>query len=86
MYDTIILQIENAYPNENILVHRDTIIEISAVNMEEKVGNGIYQVNFSFETYNDNREYVWHVNIQTNEIFPINDIAKKMMNIVEFYD
>ena len=86
MYDTIILQIENAYPNENILGHRDTIIEISALNMEEKVGNGIYQVNFSFETYDDNRDYVWQVNIQTNEIFPINDGAKKMTNIVEFYD
>ena len=86
LYDTIILQIENAYPNENILGHRDTIIEISAVNMEEKIGDGIYQVNFSFETYDDNRDYVWQVNIQTNEIFPINDGAKKMTNIVEFYD
>ena len=86
LYDTIILQIENAYPNESILGHRDTIIEISALNMEEKVGNDIYQVNFSFETYDDNRDYVWQVNIQTNEIFPINDGAKKMTNIVEFYD
>ena len=41
---------------------------------------------FSFETYDDNRDYVWQVNIQTNEIFPINDGAKKMTNIVEFYD
>ena len=86
LYDTIIIQIENAYPNENIIGHRDTVIEISALNMEEKVGNGIYQVNFSFETYDDNRDYVWQVNIQTNEIFPINDGAKKMTNIVEFYD
>ena len=86
LYDTIIIQIENAYPNENILGHRDTSIEISAVDIQEKVGDGVYQVNFSFETYNDNREYVWHVNIQTNEIFPINNGAKKMMDIVEFYD
>ena len=86
LYDTIIIQIENAYPNENIIGHRDTVIEISAVDMQEKVGDAIYQVHFSFETYNDNREYVWHVNIQTNEIFPINNGAKKMMDIVEFYD
>ena len=86
LYDTIIIQIENAYPNENILGHRDTSIEISAADIQEKVGDGVYQVNFSFETYNDNREYVWHVNIQTNEIFPINNGAKKMMDIVEFYD
>ena len=86
LYDTIIIQIENAYPNENILGHRDTSIEISAIDVQEKVGDGIYQVNFSFVTYNDNRDYVWQVNIQTNEVFPINNGAKKMMNIVEFYD
>ena len=86
LYDTIIIQIENAYPNENIIGHRDTVIEISAVDMQEKVGDGVYQIHFSFETYDDNRDYVWQVNIQTIEIFPINNGAKKMMNIVEFYD
>ena len=86
LYDTIITQIENAYPNENILGHRDTSIEISAVDMQEKVGDDIYQIHFSFETYDDNRDYVWQVNIQTNEIFPINNGAKKMMDIVDFYD
>ena len=86
LYDTIITQIENAYPNENILGHRDTSIEISAVDMQEKVGDDIYQIHFSFETYDDNRDYVWQVNIQTNEIFPINNGAKKMIDIVEFYD
>ena len=86
LYDTIIIQIENAYPNENIIGHHDTVIEISAVDMQDKVGDGVYQVHFSFETYDDNRDYVWQVNIQTHEIFPINDGAKKMTNIVEFYD
>ena len=46
LYDTIITQIENAYPNENILGHRDTSIEISAVDMQEKVGDDIYQIHF----------------------------------------
>ena len=86
LYDTIIIQIENAYPNENILGHRDTSIEISAVDVQEKVGDGIYQIDFSFQTYDDNREFVWQVNIQTSEIFPINNGAKKMMDIVELYD
>ena len=86
LYDTIIIQIENAYPNENILGHRDTSIEISAVDVQEKVGDGVYQIDFSFQTYDDNREFVWQVNIQTSEIFPINNGAKKMMDIVELYD
>ena len=86
LYDAIITQIENSYPNENILGHRDTIIEISAVDVQEKVGDDVYQINFSFRTYDDNRDYVWQVNIQTSEIFPINNDAKKMMDIVELYD
>ena len=86
LYDAIITQIENSYPNENILGHRDTIIEISAVDVQEKVGDGVYQIDFSFQTYDDNREFVWQVNIQTSEIFPINNGAKKMMDIVELYD
>ena len=86
LYDAIITQIENSYPNENILGHRDTIIEISAVDVQEKVGDGVYQIDFSFQTYDDNREFVWQVNIQTSEIFPINNGAKKMMDIVDFYD
>ena len=56
------------------------------MDVQEKVGDGVYQINFSFVTYNDNRDYVWQVNIQTNEIFPINNGAKKMMDIVELYD
>ena len=86
LYDATITQIENSYPNENILGHRDTIIEISAVDVQEKVGDGVYQIDFSFQTYDDNREFVWQVNIQTSEIFPINNGAKKMMDIVELYD
>ena len=85
LYDTIITQIENAYTNENILGHHDTSIEIST-SRHPADDDGVYQVHFSFETYDDNRNYVWQVNIQTNEIFPINDGAKKMMNIVDFYD
>ena len=46
LYDTILTQIENAYPNENILGHRDTIIEISAVDVQEKVGDGVFGVSF----------------------------------------
>jgi hypothetical protein len=30
--------------------------------------------------------YIWNVNIETEEIIPVNDGARKMINIVEFYD
>ena len=86
LLDTIITQTENAYPNEKILKHNDTILEISAVNIVEENGVVFYEVNFTFQTYDDVREYIWNVNIETEEIIPLNDGAKKMMNIVDFYD
>ena len=86
LLDTIITQTENAYPNEKILKHNDTILEISAVNIEEENGVGFYEVHFTFQTYDDVREYIWNVNIETEEIISINDGARKMMNIVDFYD
>ena len=86
LFDTIITQTENAYPNEKILKHNDTILEISAVNIEEEYGVGFYEVHFTFQTYDDVREYIWNVNIETEEIISINDGARKMMNIVNFYD
>ena len=85
--EILLIQIENAYPNEKIFEHRDTIIEISAIpGPEFEIDDGIYQVTFSFKTYDNDRDYVWNVAIQTDEIFPINDGAKKMMDIADFYD
>ena len=86
LFDTIITQTENVYPNEKILKHNDTILEISVLDIQEQKGVGFYEVHFTFQTYDDVREYIWNVNIETEEIISINDGARKMMNIVDFYD
>ena len=86
LFDTIITQTENAYPNEKILQHRDTMLEISVLDIQEQKDVGFYEVKFTFQTYDDVREYIWNVNIETEEIISINDGARKMMNIVDFYD
>ena len=86
LFDTIVTQTENAYPNEKILQHRDTMLEISVLDIQEQNGVGFYEVNFTFQTYDDVREYIWNVNIETEEIISINDGARKMMNIIDFYD
>ena len=86
LFDTIITQIENAYSNEKILKHNDTFLEISVQDIQEQKGVGFYEVNFTFQTYDDVRKYIWNVNIETEEIISINDRARKMMNIVDFYD
>ena len=86
LFDAIISQTENAYPNEKILKHNDTILEVSILDIQEQNGIIFYEVHFTFQTYNAVREYIWNVNIQTEEIIPVNDDARKMMNIVDFYD
>ena len=86
LFDTIITQIENAYSNEKILKHNDTFLEISVQDIQEQKGVGFYEVNFTFQTYDDVRKYIWNVNIETEEIVPISDGARKMLNIVDNYD
>ena len=86
LFDAIISQTENAYPNERILKHNDTMLEVSILDIQEQNGIIFYEVHFTFQTYNAVREYIWNVNIETEEIIPVNDDARKMMNIVDFYD
>jgi len=86
LFDAIITQIETVYNNEKILKHNDTMLEVSVLDMQEQKGASFYDVHFTFQTYNAVQEYIWNVNIETEEIIPLNDGAKKMMDIVEFYD
>ena len=86
LFDAIITQRENAYPTEKILKHNDTMLEVSVLDMQEQKGASFYEVHFTFQTYNAVQKYIWNVNIETEEIIPLNDGAKKMMDIVEFYD
>jgi len=86
LFDAIITQRENAYPTEKILMHNDTMLTVSAEEAARSVGHAFYEVHFTFKTYNAVQEYIWNVNIETEEIIPLNDGAKKMMDIVEFYD
>ena len=86
LFDAIITQRENAYPNEKILKHNDTMLTVSVEEAARSVGSAFYEVNFTFKTYNAVENYIWNVSIETEEIIPISDGARKMMNIVDFYD
>jgi len=86
LFDTMITQIENAYPNEKILKHNDTMLTVSVEEATRSAGSAFYEVNFTFKTYNAMENYIWNVNIETEEIIAISDGARKMMNIVDFYD
>mgnify|MGYP001159419989 FL=1 len=86
LFDAVMIQIENAYPTEKILEHKDTVFELNASDMQVQKGNGIYEVHLTFKTYNLSKEYIWDVNVDTDEIMAVNDNARKMLNIVDNYD
>ena len=86
LFDAVMIQIENAYPTEKILEHKDTVFELNASDMQVQKGNGIYEVHLTFKTYNLSKKYIWDVNVDTDEIMAVNDNARKMLNIVDNYD
>ena len=87
LFEAIITQTENAYPNEQILKHNDTVLEVSAgpAGSPQNIYE-YYMVTFTFQTYDAYREYVWLVHMETQEITPASADAKKMMDLVELYD
>ena len=50
LFDTMITQIENAYPNEKILKHNDTMLTVSVEEATRSAGHAFYEVNFTFKT------------------------------------
>ena len=87
LFEAIITQIENAYPNEQILKHNDTMLEVSAgpAGSPQNIYE-YYMVTFTFQTYDDHREYVWMVDMKDQFLVALNDDTQKMMDIVELYD
>ena len=88
LIEAIITQTENAYPNEQILKHNDTVLEVSAgpAGSPQNIYE-YYMVTFTFQTYDAHREYVWMVDMKDQTIFgALNDDTQKMMDIVELYD
>ena len=88
LFEAIITQTENAYPNEQILKHNDTVLEVSAgpAGSPQNIYE-YYMVTFIFQTYDDHREYVWMVDMKDQTILTaLNDDTQRMMDIVELYD
>ena len=88
LFEAIITQTENAYPNKQILKHNDTMLEVSAgpAGSPQNIYE-YYMVTFIFQTYDDHREYVWMVDMKDQTILTaLNDDTQRMMDIVELYD
>ena len=83
LFDALSDQIKDDYPNEKIFEHKDTKAEFFVI---EKSEQQVYEVHFTFFSHKENREYIWNVNIATDEVIPENPDAKKITNIVNYYD
>ena len=86
LIELIIESTKNQYTTEKIMKHNDTILEFTPRDIQESMGVGWYEVKFTFETYNELKEYIWNVNIKTDKIIPVNDGARKTMNVVDNLD
>ena len=91
LFELIIESTENQYPIVEIMKHSDTILEFNVKNVSldyiDKIpSTGWYEVKLTFETFDDLREYIWNVNIETEKIIPVNDGARKTMNVVDNLD
>lgn len=84
--DALSDKINDAYSDKKIFDHKDTVANIFAIDAAETLGQSIYEVHFTFDTYKENREYVWSINIDTGEIKAINSEAKRILDLVDYYD
>ena len=84
--DALSNQIDDSYPKEKIFGLDDTKVDLYAIGPIENSGNEIYEVHFYFETYKETLDYVWNVNIATGEIQSVNPGAKKIKELVDYYD
>jgi len=84
LIDALSEQINDEYSDKKIFDHKDTVANIFAIDTAETLGQGTYEVHFTFDTYKENREYVWSINIDTGEIKAINSVAKRILDLVNY--
>jgi len=84
LIDVLSDQINDKYSNKKIFDHKDTVANIFAIDTAGTLGQGTYEVHFTFDTSKENHEYVWSINIDTNEIIAINPEAKRILDLVNY--
>jgi len=72
--------------DKKIFDHKDTVANIFAIGDAGALDQDTYEVHFTFDTNKENSEYVWSVNIETGKIKAINPEAKRILDLVNYYD
>ncbi|RDJ32291.1 MAG: hypothetical protein DWQ18_08705 [Crenarchaeota archaeon] len=81
--DALKQQIDDDYSDEKIYDKKDTKISFSVMPSE---GENNFDVTLTFDTYKESREFVWNVNLESNEITAESLDAKHILDIVNYYD
>ncbi len=84
LVDALSDQIKSEYSNEKIFDHSDTK---SSLVVELREGEkSIYDISWSFETHRETIDYVWTIDVNSEEVIPENSAAKRIVNLVDYYD
>ncbi len=84
LIDALGEQLNAVYPDEKIFDHDETS---SKLDVGLKSGeDSVYEISWSFITYRETVDYLWSVNINSGEVTPENAAAKKIVDIVDYYD
>ena len=81
--EVIVLAINLSYPEENILANPSTTHDWSAFIPADQPSNvNTWEVDFDFSTYKENTKIRWYVNMDTRTIYPEDQHAKNILDIV----
>ncbi len=84
LIDALSDQIKSEYSDKNIFEHKDTK---SSLVVELREGEkSTYSISWSFETYRETIDYVWTVDVNPEVVYPENSAAKRIVDIVDYYD
>ena len=84
LIDALDEQLNAEYSDEKIFDHDETT---SNLVVGLKPGeDSVYEISWSFITYRETIDYLWSVDIDSGEVTSENAAAKKVVEIVDYYD
>jgi len=82
LIDAISNEISEEYPNEKIYENKKTKVNVVVSN----VGDKMHQVGLDFESYKDDFNYSWDIDMETGDVAGNDEGSKYLIDLVDFYD
>ena len=75
-------EINTKYPDEKIFDSEITLLKLDF----QKSSDSLHEVSFLFMIHEEILTYTWNVNSDTGEISSVNQEAKRILDIVDYYN